>query len=71
MSRITARLRAMPVATTACNTRKVRNQPMDGAKIAPNVAITKARSAAMITGLRPKRSDTGPISSCSAALPAR
>ena len=71
MSRTTARDRTIPVETTACTMRQKRKVPVSGAKIVPSVARRKTASVTSMTGRRPKRSETGPISNCTTADSAR
>ena len=67
-----ARPMVWPVeAPSACTTRATIRVAMPAAKIAAVVATVASASPARITGRRPKRSDSGPNSSCASASPSR
>ena len=71
MSRTMARLSAMPAAIAAWVRRSTRNVSIVGAKMQPMVAARNTQKQAIITGRRPKRSESGPSTSCSSAVSPR
>ena len=71
MSRTAARDSTNPVAITACAIRLTRKIPKVGASIAATEANVNSAAAVNITGLRPKRSEIGPITIWIAAVAAR
>ena len=71
MSRTTARLNTMPAVTTAWAMRQAKNTEALGASNVPMVARRKMANAPSTTGLRPKRSLIGPMTTCNTADRAR
>ena len=67
-SRMMARPITMPVeAPTACTKRATISAPIEEAAIAASEATTLRLRPASTTGRRPKRSDSGPSTSCAVA----
>ncbi len=71
-SRMMARLMVCPVeAPSDCATRATMRPAMLAAKMAAVLATVASASPASTTGRRPKRSDSGPNTSCATARPRR
>ncbi len=58
-------------APSACSVRNRISMPIEVEKIAATLAVAVMNRPASSTGLRPKRSDSGPSSSCETARPNR
>ena len=69
-SRAMARLSTRPAAV-ACIRRQARKVSKVGATRHPRVASAKTRKAVSSTGRRPKRSESGPKTSCSSPMTPR
>mgnify|MGYP000026137031 CR=1 FL=1 len=71
ISRTTARLKTIPLITADCAMRNARKISTLGAKRHPTEASTKITKAPNSTGLRPWRSESGPMINCNTDETAR
>ncbi|MOA54760.1 hypothetical protein D3C78_1784340 [compost metagenome] len=71
MSRTMARASTKPETTAACATRPIMKTVMLGASMQTSVATIMMAMLTSITGRRPKRSESGPMTSCRQAVAAR